>query len=75
MNRIFQSKHALCDALNYFGRGYFSVCAHGVSYECSAGPCHNKKKRKTSEASGEDSTDDKKPLKKLRKREDVENLQ
>ena len=59
-NRIFLNKQCLCDALNQFGMGYFSVCGHGMSYECSAGPKHEKKTKHSlddSESSGSESLD------------------
>jgi len=45
IHRVFLSKDHLCDALNCFGQGYFSVCRYGVSFECSAGPAHPKTKK------------------------------
>jgi hypothetical protein len=57
VGRRFLSKAHLSDALNHFGMGYFSVCQHGMAFECSAGPPHPKPKKKKNDKYGYDSSD------------------
>ena len=54
LNRVFNSKQHLFDALNHFGKGYFSACFHGKSLECQKGHKHEKKKKEESSDDEED---------------------